>query len=143
MAFVSVTRLHVRSILYFPQFMVYALRSAGQARGSAGFLGGRLMRDTGKAFWTLTVWTDPRAMEAYRTSGVHRAAMPKLLHWCDEAPVVHWTQESNTVPDWEEAQQRMVKEGRQSKVNHPSPAQARREIPLLKPTRFANEMHPR
>jgi Domain of unknown function (DUF3291) len=142
-AFVSVTRLHVRSIFYFPQFMVYALRSAHQARRSAGFLGGRIMRDTVNAFWTLTVWSDAKAMDAYRTAGAHRAAMPKLLNWCDEASLGHWTQDSEAVPTWDEACERMVKEGRTSKVNHPSAAQLEREIPRPKPTRIASELHPR
>jgi hypothetical protein len=142
MAFVSVTRLRVRSIFYLPQFVVYAIRSSRQAQKSAGFLGGRLMRDTASAFWTLTVWTDAEAMEAYRTAGVHRLAMPKLLNWCDEASLTHWTQESASVPTWDEAYERMVKQGRSSKVKHPSPAQLTRQIPAPKPSRMATEMRP-
>jgi hypothetical protein len=123
--------------------MFYALRSARQAKHSVGFLAGRLVRDTGSAFWTLTVWEDAKAMEAYRTSGVHRAAMPKLLQWCDEASVAHWTQDSNAVPSWEEAHHQMVTQGRPSKVNHPSAAHGKQEIPALTPTRFAMEIPPR
>ena len=143
MAFVSVTRLHIRSVRYFPQFMLYALRSARQVRRSAGFLGGRLVRDTSQAFWTVTVWEDAMAMDAYRTTGAHRAAMPKLLNWCDEASVAHWTQDSNAVPNWEEAHHHMITGGRPSKVNRPSAAQDRHDIPALKPTPFAMEIRPR
>ena len=142
MPFVSVTRLRVRSIFYLPQFLVYAIRSSRQARIAPGFLSGRLMRDARNSFWTVTVWNDAKAMEAYRTAGAHRAAMPKLLGWCDEASLVHWTQDSGTVPTWNEAHERMVKEGRLSKVNHPSPDQLERKIPAPRPSRFANEIRP-
>ena len=142
MPFVSVTRLRVRSVFYLPQFIVYALRSSRQARSAPGFLGGRLMRDARNAFWTVTVWSDTEAMDAYRTAGAHRAAMPKLLHWCDEASVVHWMQESNAVPAWSEGHERMVKEGRPSKVNHPSPDHLAHKIPGPRASRFANEIRP-
>jgi len=142
MPFVSVTRLRVRAIFFLPQFIVYALRSSRQAQRAPGFLGGRLMRDARNAFWTATVWTDAQAMDAYRTTGAHRAAMPRLLEWCDEASVVHWDQDSNSVPTWNEAHGRMVKDGRASKVNHPSPDQLERKIPPPQPSRFANEIRP-
>lgn len=143
MPFVSVTRLRVRSIFYLPQFIVYALRSSRQAQKTAGFVGGRLMRDAGNAFWTLTVWTDAKAMEAYRISGAHKSAMPKLMHWCDEASLAHWTQDSAGVPVWNEAYERMVKDGRMSKVTHPSAAHSAHQIPPPRPSRFENEIHPR
>jgi hypothetical protein len=142
MAFVSVTRLHLRSVRFLPQFLVYAFSSARQAQKSAGFLGGRLMRDKSKAFWTLTVWSDAKAMEAYRIAGMHLAAMPKLLNWCDEASLAHWTQDSAGVPEWSEAYRRMVEDGRPSKVNHPSAAQLVRRIPALVPTGFAGDLRP-
>jgi hypothetical protein len=44
----------------------------------------------------------------------------RILHWCDEAALVHWYQESPELPDWREAHRRMIAEGRPSKVNHPS-----------------------
>jgi len=142
MAFVSVTRLRVRSIFFLPQFLVYAIRSSRQAQKSTGFVGGRLMVNAGYVFWTLTVWTASKAMDAYRSSGVHRAAMPRLLHWCDEASVTHWTQDSDAVPAWDEAYQRMLKEGRSSKVNHPSAAHLAHEIPAPRSGRLANDLRP-
>jgi hypothetical protein len=142
MPFVSVTRLRVRALRFMPPFVVYALRSAQQARRSAGFLGGALMRDNWKAFWTVTVWTNAQAMEAYRIAGIHRVAMPKLLNWCDEASLTHWTQNASDVPGWPEAYRRMVAEGRPSKVNNPSPAQRILQIPEPKPGRFRIALQP-
>ncbi len=142
MPFVSITRLRVRSWLFMPQFTVYAVRSSRQAQRSPGFLGGALMREAGNAFWTATVWKDAKAMDAYRTQGAHQTAMPKLLDWCDEASLVHWTQDSAEVPTWPEAHRRMVAEGRTSKVNHPSSAQLSGQIPAPRPSRFANPIRP-
>ena len=90
----------------------------------------------------MTAWKDEAAMNAYRTGGAHRNAMPKLLNWCDEAAVVHWTQGSSEVPFWHEAQQHMVKEGKASKVNHPSSAQASNHIPGPEPSRIQRKLKP-
>jgi len=92
MVFVSVTRLRIRSIFFLPQFMWYAIRSLRQAQRSPGLVGGRLMREARNAFWTMTAWDADAAMNAFRTHGAHRDAMPKLLDWCDEAAVAHWMQ---------------------------------------------------
>jgi hypothetical protein len=142
MPFVSVTRLRVRSILYLPQFIIWALKSSRQAQRAEGFVGGRLMHEARNTFWTLTVWRDDAAMNAYRTQGAHRSAMPKLLDWCDEASVAHWTQDRPEMPDWTEAYQRMVKEGRPSKVNHPSPAHLAHQMPAPRPGCFEGPLAP-
>jgi hypothetical protein len=68
--------------------------------------------------------------------------MPKLLNWCNEAAVVHWTQESSEVPSWQEAHQRMAEEGKPSKVNHPSPSQLSNHIPPPAPSRIERILKP-
>jgi hypothetical protein len=55
-------------------------------------------------------------------------AMRRLPEWCDEASVAHWLQDSAEPPDWPTIHRRMQREGRRSKVKHPSPAQERFEI---------------
>ncbi len=134
MAFISVTRLRVRSFFFLPQFMWGALRSANQAERSGGFLGGKIVRMPRNVFWTVTAWDTEAAMNAYRIAGAHLRAMPKLLKWCDEAAVAHWSQDSAEIPSWQEAHHRMVTEGRLSKVNHPSAAQLAEQIPALEPS---------
>ena len=129
MPFVSITRLRVRSWRYLPAFFVAAFRSASQARRAEGNLAFNVLRDAGDTFWTRSVWTDEATMRAFMTAGAHRAAMPKLLEWCDEAAVAHWTQDCDQEPAWEEAHRRMRREGRASKVNHPSEAHRLFDVP--------------
>ncbi|RYY14643.1 DUF3291 domain-containing protein [Methylobacterium sp. WL6] len=121
MAFVSITRLRIRSWRFMPPFVVDTLRSLSQTKAAPGLIGGSLLADRKRTFWTLTLWTDQSDMRRYMISGAHRKAMPKLLDWCDEASVVHWTQEAEDIPTWNEAAERMRSEGRVSKVHHPSP----------------------
>jgi hypothetical protein len=88
-----------------------------------------MVKDAGLTFWTRTVWRDEKAMRAFMISGPHRSVMPHLLDWCDEASLVHWTQDEAEPPSFQEAHRRMLQEGRPSKVRHPSEAHRRFEFP--------------
>ncbi len=129
MGFVSITRLRLRSWRYLPGFAWYALRSGRQARRAEGNLGVKVLRERRITFWTATSWTGEAAMKKFMTSGAHGNAMRKLVEWCDEAAVVHWMQESKEAPSWREAYLRLKKEGRRSKVNHPSAGHVAYEFP--------------
>jgi len=72
MAWISVTRLRVRSFIYLPQFFWDTFKTMRQAERSSGFLGGRLLVNAKNVFWTMTAWIDEAAMNAYRTGGAHR-----------------------------------------------------------------------
>jgi hypothetical protein len=124
MPFVSVTRLRVRSVRFLPLFAVHALRSLGQVKKSAGFQGGALLPDRHWTFWTMTAWDSQESMRQYMIEGSHRAAMPHLMHWCDEASVVDWDEPEDSLPEWPEADRRMRESGRASKVNLPSASHA-------------------
>jgi len=128
MALVSITRLRLRSWRFLPMFVWYVLRSARQATRAEGNLAAKLLRERRNTFWTSTIWTGEVAMKKFMTSGAHGKAMRKLAEWCDEAAVVHWTQESAVSPSWPEAYQRLQKDGRRSKVNHPSSGHLAYEI---------------
>jgi Domain of unknown function (DUF3291) len=124
MPFVSITRLRVRSVRFLPSFFLHAIRSQRQLKVSPGFLNGALLPDRSWTFWTMTAWKDEECMRRFMTSGAHKAAMPGLLEWCDEASVVHWEQPESELPTWSEADRRMRAQGRASKVRHPSPLHA-------------------
>jgi|SRR6476620_9317614 hypothetical protein len=132
MAFVSVTRLRVRSWRFLPMFLFGSFRSAQQAKAAEGNLAVALLRQPKNTYWTRTVWTSEAAMKAFMLVGAHRGVMRKLLNWCDEAALVHWTQDSTVPPDWPEAREKMQSMGRTSKVNHPSEDQQVFRIPELR-----------
>jgi Domain of unknown function (DUF3291) len=138
MPLVSVTRLRVRSFRYLLVFSIAAFRSARQAKNAPGNLAVALLRDANFTFWTRTLWNDERSMRAFMPAGAHRHIMPRLLQWCDEAGVAHWLQDSPEPPSWQEAHRRLQQEGRASKVDYPSAAQLRFEIPPPKTTRELN-----
>jgi hypothetical protein len=122
MHLISVTRLRIRSAWYLPAFFFYTLRATWQARAASGNCAVELLPDAHRTYWTRTQWIDLSAMRAYISSGVHRKAMKRLAHWCDEASVVHWEQVESELPGWDVAHRRMQQDGRPSKVNHPSAA---------------------
>jgi hypothetical protein len=129
MPFVSITRLRVRSWRYLPGFVIHSFRVARQAELAAGSLAVSILRDANLAFWTRTVWSEERAMRSFMLSGAHRRVMSRLAEWCDEASFAHWVQDAIEPPSWPESCRRLQQEGRRSKVNHPSEAQSRFEIP--------------
>jgi len=124
MPIISVTRLHLRSLRYLPSFAWRTFVINRQVRRIHGFVGGRLGNELPRGFWTITAWDSLEAMRRFRDSGVHRAAMPRLLRWCDEASFVHWEQRDTSLPSPEEAHRRLQAEGRVSKVYRPSAAHA-------------------
>ena len=123
MPVVSVTRLRVRSWRFMPGFIFSALRVGKQTTEAEGCVAAKVFRDRRNAFWTCTIWESEAAMKAFMVAGHHGAAMRKLMEWCDEASVAHWTQDGHGMPTWGEAHRRMLRHGRASKVNHPSDAQ--------------------
>jgi hypothetical protein len=124
MIFVSLTRLRIRSTRFVPIFLLYTFRALWQVKKAPGFQKGGLLTDRSWTFWTMTAWDTQENMRQFMTTGAHKKAMPRLLHWCDEACVAHWTQPETTLPSWTDADRRMREIGRPSKVLHPSPQHA-------------------
>ncbi len=121
MVFVSVTRLRIRSVRFLPAFLLHSARAVRQIERAPGFRGGALLADRGWAFWTVTAWDDQQSMRSSLDAGAHRAAMPRVSGWCDEASVVHWEQPDGALPTWDEADGRMRREGRPTPLRHAGP----------------------
>lgn len=143
--FASVTRLRVRSVRYFPVFLWKTFRAQRQVVRAPGFLGGRLLLDAHRTFWTLTAWESEGAMKAFRGAGPHAEVMPRLVEWCDEASYAHWMVAGDaSVPTWAQAYEALVGEGRLSRVAHPSHDHDARRFakPRLKPL-IGQDLNPR
>jgi heme-degrading monooxygenase HmoA len=117
---VSVTRLHLPSRWKLPNFLFHSLRSIAQARRTPGYMGGWTANDSENGFWTATVWQSVDAMRAFRNSGAHLKAMPRLLHLSDQASFTHFEQAGTDAPTADAAYERLLSEGKLSKVNAPS-----------------------
>jgi quinol monooxygenase YgiN len=122
---VSVTRLRLRSARHLLPFMWWAFRSQKQAARNPGCLAVDARKTRGLTFWTRSIWRDEAALKSYMVGEPHRKAMPKLYGWCDEAAIGRWKSDSATLPGWEEAEQRIVTDGRLSRVKAPSEVQAK------------------
>jgi hypothetical protein len=96
---------------------------------SAGFVGGRLLVDAHRTYWTLTVWENEKTMKAFRGSGAHGRVMPRLAKWCDEAAYAHWETADEIIPEWPEAYEHLVRDGKLSRVENPSADQTGRRFP--------------
>jgi hypothetical protein len=120
MTIVSVTRLRLRSLLFFPGFFWYTRLSIRQAKRTPGNLGVRVRKTKGLAFWTFSMWRDNQAIRTFVPASPHREAMQKLPHWCDEAAFADWEQENADWPSWETAAERLAASGRLVNVLHPS-----------------------
>jgi hypothetical protein len=104
-------------------------RSQRQTVRAPGFLGGKLLIDSHNTYWTLTAWESEKSMKAFRGSGPHAMAMPKLVEWCDEAAYMHWITANDLLPEWPEAHDNLVREGRLSRVARPSADHLARHFP--------------
>ena len=129
MYFVSLTRLRLRSIIYLPSFYMANERAVKQITHTDGFIKGFELIDKGLTFWTVSVWTTDAAMKYFRNNGAHQQAMRKLPGWCSEASYAHWMQETDTIPDWEFMYQKLINEGKVTKVKHPTERQAEKLYP--------------
>lgn len=125
----SVTRLRVRLIGRLPAFLLRTFLAQRQTVRAHGFVGGKLLVDAKLTFWTLTVWQDEKSMKLFRGAGAHAQVMPRLVEWCDEASYAHWLWEKEAVPEWNEAYEHLVNEGRLSRVAHPSIDHEARRFP--------------
>jgi len=120
-ALVSVTRVRPKGWRDFATIVRDSFRSRKQLRSMPGFFGGYLAVGPGFAMWTVTVWKNEASMLAFRNSGEHLKAMPKLIDSCSEASFVHWTADEIEIPSPGEAAARMT-HGRTSKLRHPAAA---------------------
>lgn len=143
MPLISVTRLRLRSIRFVPALLWHGRLVTREIIRVQGFLTGKLFVDAKLTVWTMTAWNDLTSMRAFRDTGAHKRVMPHLANWCSEATSVHWEQESDHLPDWERAYERLVREGRVIYVKKPSGNQRERRFPEpCMPGRVQRDLRP-
>ncbi|MBD2308752.1 hypothetical protein H6G17_25105 [Chroococcidiopsis sp. FACHB-1243] len=120
MAFVSVTRLKLRSWRYLPPFLRHSTASIYQAKAARGNLQVTTQRH-GRDFWRLTVWEDEAVMMDFMRSAAHRDAMPKISELSESASTVYWQQESTKLPNWNEAEHILWEKGRHTTFDGQTP----------------------
>lgn len=116
--------------------------SVKQLVKTRGFLAGKELVDKGLTFWTLTLWEDDSCMKEFRNSAPHRKAIQKLPYWCKEASYFHWTQADNILPEWIKASERLLNEGKLTKVRKPSSNQITNKFPPVKWTKLERSFKP-
>ncbi len=142
MIFVSATRLRVRSIFFLPGFLRANEAAVKELVKTKGFIQGTELTDKGLVFWTITMWGADTDMKTFRNGKAHRKAMQKLPDWCNEAAYIHWLQEDNTLPDWKTIHQKMIVEGKLTKLSHPSKRQISKDYPVVKWSKLMRPLKP-
>lgn len=126
MPVVLVTRLHLSSWRFLPQFILHSNRSLRQTKAAPGIMATQIRKTD--AFWTLSIWKHEKAMQLYLRSGAHKATMAQWVNWCDEAASVYWEQPNPDLPSWEQVADKLKTQGRLLAVNQPSSAQVAGQI---------------
>jgi len=142
MFFISLTRLRLRSIWYVPGFLKSNSRCAKQLLITPGFISGKELIDKNFVFWTVTMWQADADMKTFRNSPPHRKAMQKLPTWCDEATYMHWLSDEANIPAWNTICEKMIAEGKVSKVRHPSKDHLDKNFPAIKWTKTERVFKP-
>ena len=106
---VMASRLPLRHYRHIPGFLRWTLRIRGQLSDAPGLVGysrdAHLFR---KTFWTLSAWTDQKAMEAFVRQDPHRSAMTAIRPHMGDSTFVFWTVTAADLPiAWSVARRRI------------------------------------
>jgi hypothetical protein len=132
MAFLSMTRLQVKSIFLLPKFFVQNEAIVKQLKTSAGFKKGKTLIDLGLGAWTVTLWESEDAMRAFYLSGAHRNIMPSLSAYSNEATTGNLTFDEADLPTWDFVHENLSKFGKFSSVLK-EPTQSHLDKKIMKP----------
>lgn len=102
-AHLVVTRFQLASARATLPFLRASMKAANQARRSAGFVAGTVLKDRGRAYWTCTLWDTADAARSYRDAAFHGAVMPAARRWATTMATAAVDTPRREVPDWHEA----------------------------------------
>jgi quinol monooxygenase YgiN len=100
--------LPLRSIWRIPWLVMHSSRIRRQLRASSGLIGYSLRAQlAAKRFWTLSVWEDAAALQAFVTAPPHAAVMEALAPHMGATRFTRWIVKSSDLPlRWDDALKR-------------------------------------
>jgi heme-degrading monooxygenase HmoA len=100
--------LPLNSAWRLPWLILYSTRIRRQLRTSSGLIGYSLRaRLAAKQFWTLSVWADEAALQAFVTARPHLAVMKALASHMGATRFVRWNVKGSELPlRWDNALRR-------------------------------------
>ncbi|SRR5713101_1815182 len=91
--------LPLKSYWRVPSFFIYSAKVARQLASAQGLLGySFLARPLSKRFWTLSVWKDEPALQAFVKDPPHLYIMTALTPHMSETKFVRWTVKGSQLP---------------------------------------------
>ena len=106
---VMASRLPLRSYRRIPEFLWLTLGVARQLERAPGLVGYTLLAQPGRrTFWTLSAWTDRRALGVFVRALPHVAVMDRLRPHMGPTRFTTWTASGSVLPvPWREAIDRL------------------------------------
>jgi quinol monooxygenase YgiN len=100
-----VSYLPLNSAWSLPRLVVYSTRIQRQLRTSSGLIGYSLRaRLAAKQFWTLSVWEDGAALQAFVAEPPHVAVMKAMAPYMGATRFVRWNVKGAELPlRWDDA----------------------------------------
>jgi|tagenome__1003787_1003787.scaffolds.fasta_scaffold20438232_2 quinol monooxygenase YgiN len=107
---VMASRLPLRSITKVPWFAGLTASVLRQLERTEGVVGYSLRaQPLAKTFWTLSAWTDTRALETFVRTMPHQAVMAKLRPHMGPTRFTTWQAPGSALPvPWDEAIERLM-----------------------------------
>ena len=100
MPVVVTTRMHTRGWREAMRLVRLTAAVKRQLAGQPGFLGGAVLAEPRRVFWTVSVWQDPASLAAFRELHAEVASHGEAL--ADSMVNSGWRADSDTVPTWRE-----------------------------------------
>lgn len=106
---ITVTSLRLRRLWGFFKMSYLAMHIVRQTKTQPGFIA---MKNTGFGYlhFTLSVWESAEAAQRFAHSGAHQAAMKQSRSLAAEIRI--YTYESNHIPNWKEAKELLLTNGK-------------------------------
>lgn len=120
MAYLSMTRLKLKSVIYLLPFSIQNEQVIRQLRTSHGFLKGKELATPSLSMWTATLWNSLEDLRAFYLSGSHKEAMKNINQWSSEAVSGHQEVDSNELPDWDNIRLQLLNVGHFANLKEPS-----------------------